>query len=115
MPTRCAGLLLALTSAVCLTACSTLYAKKDEPKGPQFSLTNDAHTPDIPPHLVKCIKQDAKPGKTADEMVVNRMQTDAERRACSEALLKWYKEIQAANGKPPVPERKPAAKAAVKK
>jgi hypothetical protein len=105
------GLPAALATIVCLTGCSTLYAKKDEPRGPTFSLTNDYHTPDVPPHLVKCIEQQPKGGATADELVVNRMQTDAERKACSEAILKWYKDLQAANaGKAPVPVKKSAAK-----
>jgi len=96
-------------AAVCLTACSTLYAKKDDAPEPRFALVNDYRTPDVPPHLERCIKQQPKGGATADELVVNRMQTDAERKACAEALLKWYKDLQAANaGKkpPPMPEKK---------
>lgn len=89
-----------MTLAVCLTACSDLWevSKAELPKDVAV-LQNDARTPDIPAHLVKCINTAPKPGKTADEVVTNLKLTADERKACAAAILAWYKELQKANKK----------------
>ncbi len=89
--------------AVCLTACSDYLKEWDnealgqaQPKPAPVAEAKPA-TPDIPPHLVKCIEKTPPPGKTADEKVKAITKTDAERKACAKAILAWYKEVQKAN------------------
>ena len=98
---------LALTLAVCLTACSmisddakahtALAEAVEAPK--KVPLANDVKTPDVPKHLVKCINKEPPKGKDANEMVTNQILTAEERKACAKAILAWYKQIQAANKK----------------
>ena len=61
------------------------------------ALLNDAKTPDVPLHLVKCIEKEPPKAATADARVVNLKLTADERKACAKAILAWYKQIQAAN------------------
>ena len=52
-------------------------------------------SPDIPPHLVKCINRDVKKGETANDKVVALKQAAEERKVCAQAILAWYKSVQA--------------------
>lgn len=99
-------LLLALTTSVSLTACSTLsddakawtaLGRAPDPREAEV-VTNDMANPppDIPPHLVKCIEKKAPAGKTANDKVTNELKTADERRFCMKAILTWYKELQRA-------------------
>ena len=93
---RLVPLLLLTATAVCLGACSMLSASgKEEPSVKIVS--NDAHLPDVPKHLAHCVQKQPAAGDTADQMVLNRVEVDEERRACGRALLRWYTEVQAAN------------------
>jgi hypothetical protein len=54
--------------------------------------------PDVPKHLVKCIDSAPKnpPEASADQKVTALKLNADERRACSKAILAWYKKLQAA-------------------
>lgn len=61
--------------------------------------------PDLPPNIVACLKKNeelrqkakAKGVSTADEMVLNEVQSEDERNACTKAMLDWYRGLQKAN------------------
>lgn len=96
-------------------------AKERQEEAAKAVVTNDVKTPDIPPHVEKCVRyglalskkqtaQNAKKGKdkqerppaaqpSADELVLAEVQTAEERQKCARAVLTWYKQIQEANRK----------------
>lgn len=87
--------------AASLTGCST---PSDGASSPELQVkpvvSNDAKTaPELPPHIVKCLNKQPEPADNADAMVLNQLAADEERRACSLALLKWYRGLQAAQAK----------------
>ena len=96
-------LALTLTAGVFLTGCSSLsedvasWSQAQKEVKAAEVVSNDVKTPDIPPHLVKCLQKDAKPGATADAYVANLQLTNDERKACAKAILAWYKDLQKAN------------------
>jgi len=102
---RFAALPAALTLAASLMGCSSISedvktwglastpAQAAEVKAAETKVTE---LPDIPPHLQKCIDKKAKAGKSADQKVLNEIQSADEKRACMRAILAWYKELQAA-------------------
>lgn len=107
--------LLLLGITACLPACSNLsdLVKPGEAlrTGP---LLGDYRSelpklPDIPEHLKHCVTEKTE-GKTADQIVLNQKQTIEEQRACQDALIKWYADVQkaqAAKVSSASPERKP--------
>lgn len=79
------------------------------PQKPVPVAVNEVKTPDVPPHLVKCIEKQPAAGKTANEKVINTKKTADERLACARAILAWYKQVQAANKKAEVTVKSSAA------
>ena len=104
---------LAMTLAVCLTACSDLLTDLDktslaiQPKEvAAVAVKSEPLHPDIPANLVACATAAQKPppakdGKTASaDAKVNALKyTAEERRKCALAILGWYRKIQEANKK----------------
>jgi hypothetical protein len=104
---------LALTLAVCLTACSDLLANLDQTSqvGEQkqvaaVAVKSEPTHPDVPAHLVACatatgLKSPAKDAKaaSADAKVAALQKLSEERRTCALAIVGWYKKVQAANKK----------------
>lgn len=65
--------------------------------------------PDIPEHLKHCVS-DKPDATTADKIVLNQKATIEEQRACQDALIKWYADVQkaqAAKVSSAKPERRP--------
>lgn len=101
---------------------------------------DDFRTPDIPPHLQRCIERTrtiklpkappAKPKEkqppkddgdkprrppvtdTADGLVIDQLADAEERKACYAAMLKWYKALQEAERKAKAARAEPAKPAA---
>lgn len=98
-------LALVTTLGASLTGCASLsddvavWSQAQKEAKVAEVVNNDVKTPDIPPHLVKCIQKDPKPGATADQYVANLQLTSDERKACAKAILAWYKDLQKANAK----------------
>ncbi len=90
----CARVLVLLISIASLQGCSTLFKKDGEKLNVKPLVSNDYHTPDMPPALVRCLKKQSKTGTTADELVINKLEHEAERDLCVHKLLAWYESTQ---------------------
>lgn len=108
--------ILALTLGASLTGCANFSEEAaawnqqaKEQKAAEV-VSGDVKTPDIPPHLVKCLMKDPKPGATADQYVANLHLTNEEKKVCAKQILAWYKELQKSQKKAQANTR-PAVKA----
>ena len=107
----CAKVLLAVTSAAFLTACSGAFGSPAPTLSATLGLEKKQPLPDPPPTYKTCFREPlAEPKKaTADEKVLGLKSWGAKKQLCGENMLLWYEGLQKAEatGAPP-PATQPA-------